>query len=73
MTGAEIKSAALAAAFMARARDELVCTEYVLAAARRELAKRGAVLRDDRPPALAHNGQPSDNGHDPHTAGGVAR
>ena len=73
MTGAEIKSAALAAAFMARARDELVSAEHVLVAARRELAKRGAVLRDDRPPALAHEGQLSDNGHDPHTAGGAAR
>jgi hypothetical protein len=56
MTGAEIKSAALGAAFMARARDELVDTGHVLAAARRELAKKGTVLRDDRPLALSHNG-----------------
>jgi AAA+ superfamily predicted ATPase len=48
MTGAEIKSAALGAAFMARARDELVNTEHLLTAARRELAKKGTVLRDER-------------------------
>jgi hypothetical protein len=62
MTGAEIKSAALGAAFMARAGGVLVDTEHLLAAARRELAKKGTVLRDDRPlvaAPTAHNG----NGH----------
>jgi ATPase family associated with various cellular activities (AAA) len=55
MTGAEIKSAALGAAFMARAGDVLVDTEHVLTAARRELAKKGTVLRDERPLAGAHS------------------
>jgi hypothetical protein len=61
MTGAEIKAAALGAAFAARARGELVDTEHLLDAARRELAKKGTVLRDQRPRALTHsgNGRPS--------------
>ena len=46
MTGAEIKSVALTAAFAACAADEPITTARVVAAARRELAKRGAVLRD---------------------------
>jgi len=45
LTGAEIKSAALGAAFLARATGETIGHEHVLAAVRRELAKRGTVLR----------------------------
>jgi SpoVK/Ycf46/Vps4 family AAA+-type ATPase len=45
LTGAEIKSIALAAAFLARSTDETIAMEHVLAAVRRELAKRGTVLR----------------------------
>jgi AAA+ superfamily predicted ATPase len=45
MTGADIKSAALAAAFRARAGNSRITMEHVLAAARREMAKHGIVLR----------------------------
>jgi hypothetical protein len=45
LTGAEIKAVALSAAFAARAQGDLIGTGHVLAAARRELGKRGAVLR----------------------------
>jgi SpoVK/Ycf46/Vps4 family AAA+-type ATPase len=45
MTGADIKSAALAAAFRARAEDSRITMTHVLAAARREMAKHGMVLR----------------------------
>jgi hypothetical protein len=45
MTGADIKSAALAAAFRARAEDTRIGMAHVLAAARREMAKHGIVLR----------------------------
>ena len=45
LTGAEIKSVALAAAFLAHAGGDVIGTEHVLAAVRRELAKRGTVLR----------------------------
>jgi ATPase family associated with various cellular activities (AAA) len=45
LTGAEIKSVALAAAFRAHGAGELIGTEHVLAAARRELAKKGTVVR----------------------------
>lgn len=45
LTGAEIKSAALAAAFCARAESRRIRMDDVLAAARRELAKHGAELR----------------------------
>jgi SpoVK/Ycf46/Vps4 family AAA+-type ATPase len=45
LTGAEIKSAALSAAFLARAAGETIGMEHVLGAVRRELAKRGTVLR----------------------------
>jgi SpoVK/Ycf46/Vps4 family AAA+-type ATPase len=62
LTGAEIKSIVLAAAFAARAADELIGPEHVLAAARGEVAKRGGVLREPRPPAAtngrAANGRP---------------
>ena len=57
MTGAEIKSAALGAAFMARAGNEIIDTEHLLAAARRELAKKGTVVRDERL-ARSLNGHP---------------
>jgi hypothetical protein len=45
LTGAEIKSVALAAAFDARHRGELISTGHVLDASRRELGKRGSLLR----------------------------
>jgi hypothetical protein len=45
LTGAEIKSAALSAAFDARHCGELISTRHVLDASRRELGKRGALLR----------------------------
>jgi hypothetical protein len=62
LTGAEIKSVALTAAFAARAADEPITTARVIAAARRELAKRGAVLRDGSALVVASaNG--SGNGH----------
>jgi ATP-dependent 26S proteasome regulatory subunit len=46
LTGAEIKSAALSAAFRARAEEQHIGMRHIVAAARRELAKRGALLRD---------------------------
>jgi hypothetical protein len=49
LTGAEIKAVALAAAFDARAADDLVTMHHVLEAARRELGKKGAVLRAEVP------------------------
>ncbi|GHJ47496.1 ATPase [Catellatospora sp. TT07R-123] len=49
LTGAEIKSVTLAAAYLARAEGELIGMRHVLAAARSELAKRGTVLRTDLP------------------------
>jgi SpoVK/Ycf46/Vps4 family AAA+-type ATPase len=45
LTGAEIKSVALAAAFDARHRGELISARHVLDASRRELGKRGSLLR----------------------------
>lgn len=45
MTGAEIKAVVLSAAFLARSEGRLITTGHLLSAARRELAKRGAVLR----------------------------
>jgi AAA+ superfamily predicted ATPase len=45
LTGAGIKSAALAAAFLARSEGSLICGRHVLAAARRELEKQGIVVR----------------------------
>ncbi|MEU4244763.1 ATP-binding protein [Actinoplanes sp. NPDC026619] len=57
LTGAEIASVALNAAFDARRHGELIGQAHVLAAARQELAKRGDVLRiapENRPiPAVA--------------------
>jgi len=52
LTGAEIAAVALGAAFEARAAGERIGPVYVLDAARRELAKRGGVLRVG-PSALA--------------------
>ncbi|MEE6179643.1 ATP-binding protein [Mycobacterium sp. 050134] len=52
LTGAEIKAIALAAAFDARRSDELITVSFVLEAARREMAKRGAVLRVEDPMAV---------------------
>lgn len=49
LTGADIKAVALAAAFDARAADDLVTMHHVLEAARRELGKQGAVLRAEVP------------------------
>jgi hypothetical protein len=46
LTGAEIKTAALGAAFRARAESRRIRMDDVLAAARRELAKQGAELRE---------------------------
>jgi hypothetical protein len=45
LTGAGISSTALAAVFLARAENTVVGMRHVVAAARRELAKNGAVLR----------------------------
>jgi SpoVK/Ycf46/Vps4 family AAA+-type ATPase len=45
MTGADIKSAALAAAFRARAENTRITMEHVMAASRREMAKHGIVIR----------------------------
>ena len=45
LTGADIKSAALAAAFLARSEGGPISQRHVLAAARRELEKRGVVVR----------------------------
>jgi ATPase family associated with various cellular activities (AAA) len=45
LTGAGIKSAAVAAAFLARTEDSRIGARHVLAAARRELEKHGVVVR----------------------------
>ncbi|HEV2956316.1 MAG TPA: AAA family ATPase [Xanthobacteraceae bacterium] len=45
MTGADIKSAALGAAFLARAAGTRIGMQHVLHAARREMTKHGVVLR----------------------------
>jgi len=45
LTGAGITSAALAAAFLARAEEVRIGERHVLAAARRELEKQGIVVR----------------------------
>jgi MoxR-like ATPase len=45
MTGAEIKSTALSAAFLAREEGARIGTRHVLAAAQREMAKQGQRLR----------------------------
>ena len=50
LTGAGIKSAALAAAFLARAGGGPIGMPHVRAAARRELAKQGVVLRHGTEP-----------------------
>ena len=49
LTGAEIKSIALDAAFQARSDGTLIDNEIVLEAARREFAKRGDVVRASLP------------------------
>jgi SpoVK/Ycf46/Vps4 family AAA+-type ATPase len=49
LTGAEITSIALAAAFDAREAGELIETTHVVTASRRELDKRGTVLRLEVP------------------------
>jgi hypothetical protein len=46
MTGADIKSAALAAAFLARSEGSRIGMRHVLEAASREMAKHGVVLRE---------------------------
>ena len=53
LTGAEIAAVALNAAFEARAAGERIGAGHVLDAARRELGKRGGVLRLEAAPALA--------------------
>jgi AAA+ superfamily predicted ATPase len=45
LTGADIASAALGAAFLARAENAKITTQHVLHAARREMAKHGKALR----------------------------
>lgn len=47
MTGADIKAAALGAAFLARAEGTRISMKQVLYAARREMAKHGVLLRPD--------------------------
>jgi hypothetical protein len=59
LTGAEITSIALSAAFDAREAGDLIGTEHVLDASRREMGKRGMVLRFELPAvaaALANGG-----------------
>ena len=53
LTGAEIKSLALSAAFDAREEGSLISVDTVLNASRRELSKRGAVLRMEHPAPAA--------------------
>ena len=48
LTGAGIKSAALAAAFLARSEGTPIATRHLLAAAQRELEKQGVVARTGR-------------------------
>jgi hypothetical protein len=57
LTGAEIKAIVLSAAFAARARAELITHDDVLAAARSEVGKRGAVLRTPVNGRTALNGR----------------
>jgi hypothetical protein len=45
LTGADIKAAALGAAFLARAEGSRITMRHLLAAVQRELAKRGQVMR----------------------------
>jgi hypothetical protein len=45
MTGADIKAAALSAAFLARAEGTRIGMRHVLAAAQRELTKHGTTMR----------------------------
>ena len=45
MTGADIKAAALGAAFLARSQGTRITMQQVLYAARREMAKHGVVIR----------------------------
>jgi hypothetical protein len=45
LTGADIKAAALGAAFLARGEGSRIGMRHILAAAQREMAKRGHVLR----------------------------
>ncbi|NJM60641.1 MAG: ATP-binding protein [Oscillatoriales cyanobacterium RU_3_3] len=45
MTGADIKSAALGAAFLARSQGTRIAMQHVLHAARREMAKHGVAIR----------------------------
>jgi SpoVK/Ycf46/Vps4 family AAA+-type ATPase len=52
LTGAGIKSAALAAAFLARTDRRRIGTDHLLAAARRELEKDGVVVRVRPPEAV---------------------
>jgi AAA+ superfamily predicted ATPase len=47
MTGADIKAAAMGAAFLARSEGTRIEMGHVIHAARRELAKRGVMLRSD--------------------------
>jgi ATP-dependent 26S proteasome regulatory subunit len=52
MTGAQIKSAALGAAFLARGDGARITMRHVLHAARREFSKIGMVLRELDPPSV---------------------
>ena len=45
LTGAEIKLAGLGAAFLAKSQNSRIGMQHVMAAARREMSKRGTVLR----------------------------
>jgi SpoVK/Ycf46/Vps4 family AAA+-type ATPase len=56
MTGADIKAAALNAAFLARAEGTRITMQHILHAARREMSKHGLVLRtSDLEAAYARN------------------
>jgi AAA+ superfamily predicted ATPase len=52
MSGADIKGAALAAAFLARAEGTRIAMRHVLHTARREMAKHGEVLRPGDPACI---------------------
>ena len=54
MSGADIKSAAVAAAFLARSQDTRIGMRHVLAACRRELEKRQIVVRPGQLEIVRH-------------------
>jgi AAA+ superfamily predicted ATPase len=57
MTGAEIKSTVLSAAFLARAEGNRIAIRHILTAAQREMAKQGQRLRVPAPAPLREAGE----------------